>query len=102
MTTQARVRDYQSPRLDEVVTAAREAKANAGVTVTAVVFWGRERYVSILTPYLERMLVVNGGVVDKLLLLTGGNWNHLWNHSDPSDGNEVYMDYLVRYWCSMS
>ncbi len=38
--------------------------------VSVAVFWGRERYVSILWRYLERNLRVNHGVLDEVLLLT--------------------------------
>ena len=38
--------------------------------VTVAVFWGRERYVSILWRYLERNLRVNQGIIDEVLLIT--------------------------------
>ncbi len=37
-----------------------------GAKVSVAVFWGRERYVSILWRYLERNLAVNGGIVDEV------------------------------------
>ena len=44
--------------------------AQRGAFVSVAVFWGRERYVTILMRYLERNLRVNGGVVDEVLLIT--------------------------------
>jgi hypothetical protein len=40
--------------------------AARGAKVSVAVFWGRERYVSILWRYLERNLAANGGIVDEV------------------------------------
>lgn len=66
-----RIPGYQSPDVWEVRRRVQAAKEAKGMNVTVVVFWGRRRYVSILVPYLERNLAVNGGVVDDVLLLVG-------------------------------
>ena len=40
--------------------------ARRGAKVTVAVFWGRERYVSLLWRYLERNLAVNHGIVHEV------------------------------------
>jgi hypothetical protein len=42
--------------------------ARRGSKVTVAVFWGRERYVSILWRYLERNLVANQGIISEVRL----------------------------------
>jgi len=71
MDLQNRSRTYRSPRLSDVRTAARDVKVRTGFSVTGVVYWGRYRYVRILAKYLERNLAVNGGILDKLILIHG-------------------------------
>ena len=61
---------YRSPRLAEVRAAVDSTLLARNMTVAVAVFWGRHRYVSILWRYLERNLRANGGIVDKLLLIT--------------------------------
>ncbi|MDR3740271.1 MAG: hypothetical protein P4L40_14750, partial [Terracidiphilus sp.] len=65
----AHVAKYQSPELAQVARTARAALDHRGFTVTLAVFWGRYRYVSILWDYIERNLVANGGIVDKVVLV---------------------------------
>jgi hypothetical protein len=46
-----------------VFSQVQEELARRGAKVTVAVFWGRERYVSLLWRYLERNLAVNHGIV---------------------------------------
>ena len=61
---------YRSPRLKEITAAVRTELDARGASVAVAVFWGRERYVSILWRYLERNLRANGGIVDQVILIT--------------------------------
>jgi hypothetical protein len=61
---------YQSPALSDVTAAVNQELRVRGATVSVVVFWGRERYVTILWPYLERNLRANMGIIDEVLLIT--------------------------------
>jgi hypothetical protein len=50
----------------------RTELAARGAKVSVAVFWGRERYVSILWRYLERNLVANNGIIDEVGCAAGG------------------------------
>lgn len=49
-----------------VFSQVQEELARRGARVTVAVFWGRERYVSLLWRYLERNLAVNHGIVHEV------------------------------------
>ncbi len=51
------------PLWRQVTAAVRAELDRRGAYVSVAVFWGRERYVRILTRYLERNLRANGGIV---------------------------------------
>ena len=57
---------YRSPELSDIASAVRVGLDARQAKVVVAVFWGRERYVSILWPYLERNLRSNGGCVDEV------------------------------------
>lgn len=92
------VLEYKSPRLSEVRDRVKGLKAETGYSVTAVVFWGRRRYVVILAQYLERNLVANGGVVDKILLLTGAPVHQ----SDAGSTRDIIQSLQDKYPGSVS
>ena len=56
--------------MPSIAVQVREELVRRRAKVSVAVFWGRERYVSILWRYLERNLLVNAGIVDELLLIT--------------------------------
>ena len=58
--------------------------------VIVTVFWGRQRYVSILERYLRRNLRVNGGIVDELLLITTNR-----DHADAAVASRQTLTELV-------
>lgn len=64
------VSGYKSPRLSDVRKSVDSELARRHLTVTVAVFWGRERYVSMLWQYLERNLRSHHGIVDKVVLVT--------------------------------
>jgi hypothetical protein len=47
----------------QVTAAVRRELDARGAYASVAVFWGRERYVTLLWRYLERNLRVNGGIV---------------------------------------
>ena len=61
---------YQSPDVLKVRARTLDELAARGAHVVVSIFWGRERYVRILWPYLERNLRANKGIVDKIILIT--------------------------------
>ena len=56
--------------MTSIAVQVREELVRRRAKVSVAVFWGRERYVSILWRYLERNLRVNAGIVDEVLLIT--------------------------------
>jgi hypothetical protein len=90
---------YRSPKLEEVRSAVRAELDKRGMGVTVAVFWGRNRYVRILWPYLKRNLRRNGGVIDHLLLLQA---NQTWYEgavikSSWDDGNRDLLAEMAAY-----
>ena len=61
---------YRSPELQQVTGAVNRELTARRAKVSVAVFWGRERYVSLLWRYLERNLRANMGIVDEVLLIT--------------------------------
>jgi hypothetical protein len=62
-----------------------------GAKVSVAVFWGRERYVTILWRYLERNLRANGGVVDEVVLIT-----HNRDDATGAEGAKAILADAVR------
>lgn len=84
---------YQSPKLREVQAEVKALKKRLKKKIAIAIFYGRERYVRILLPYIERNLAQNMGVVDEVILVT-----HNRDSKNGSIGARRLLDDMVsRY-----
>ena len=60
----------QPPKVKEIRKSVLGLLKKAKKSASAAVFWGRERYVRILWPYIERNLRVNKGILEEVVLIT--------------------------------
>ena len=84
---------YQSPKLREVQAEVKALKKRLKKKIAIAIFYGRERYVRILLPYIERNLAQNMGVVDEVILVT-----HNRDSDEGAIGAQRLLDDMVsRY-----
>ncbi|KAJ3167415.1 hypothetical protein HDU88_002337 [Geranomyces variabilis] len=81
---QARVRQ---DRVSGVLPPGGAYKSNA--TLTAIIFYGRRRYARLLSCYLERNLVRNGGILEKVI------WVQRTTAHEPHEPDTIYLNDLV-------
>ena len=85
------VMSYRSPSLRDVQTRVRRELDAVDGRVALGVFWGRFRYVTILWPYIERNLRVNGGILDEVILPYMNR-----SAAEGADGNREFLTAIVE------